>query len=78
MTRQFAVPAPGQPDVRRIRCTYRFAPTAELRALGDGDLWSFGIGLEEFFARALVLPGFSEVRRLALTPVALDISWTGI
>src|SRR3954469_16671889 len=34
MTRQFAVPAPGQPDVRQVNCTFRFKPTDRLRALG--------------------------------------------
>jgi hypothetical protein len=45
MTRQLAVPAPGQPILRRVHCTFRFAPTPELRAFGDADLDSFEIGL---------------------------------
>lgn len=75
MTRQLAVPAPGQPDLRQVCCTFKFTPTDELRALGEASLWSFELDLEEFFDRALALPGFAGVRTLGAAPVALEIAW---
>ena len=50
MTRQFAVPAPGQPDLRQIGCTFRFARP---RRCGHSTKSTFDIGLDKFFARAL-------------------------
>jgi hypothetical protein len=78
MLRQFAVPAPGQPDLRQVYCTFRFKPTDELRALGEDSLWSFGIELDAFFERAVAMPGFADTRRSGEKPIELDIGWTDV
>ena len=78
MTRQFAVPAPGQPDLRQINCTFRFKPTNQLRALGEDSLWSFELGLDAFFEQAVSMPGFASTRNSGETPVGLDIGWTDV
>jgi hypothetical protein len=78
MTRQFAVPAPGQPDLRQIYCTFRFKPTDELRALGEDSLWSVALELDAFFEQALAMPGFAGTRTSGETPVELDIGWTDV
>ena len=75
MTRQFAVPAPGRALLRQVLCTFRFAPTPELRALGDADLDSFEIGLRTFFEQALALPGFVYVRKHVVAPAELVVRW---
>lgn len=75
MTRQFAVPAPGQPLLRQVHCTFRFAPTPELRAFGDADLDSFEIGLPTFFEHALAMPGFAHIRNCSVTPAELVVRW---
>lgn len=73
MTRQLAVPAPGQPVLRQVRCTFRFPPTAEIRALGEADLDSFEIGVEAFFEQALAMPGFARIRACAVPPAELVV-----
>ena len=78
MTRQFAVPAPGQPDLRQVYCTFRFEPTDELRALSEDSLWSFEMELHAFFEQALAMPGFAGTRTSGETPVELDIGWTDV
>ena len=78
MTRQFAVPAPGQALLRQVHCTFRFAPTPELRALGDADIDSFEIGLHTFFEQALAMPGFAYIRKCAVTPAELVVRWNDV
>jgi hypothetical protein len=78
MTRQFAVPAPGQPDLRQVNCTFRFTPTDQLRALGEDSLWSFEMVLDAFFEQALAMHGFAGTRNSGETPVELDIGWTDV
>jgi hypothetical protein len=78
MTRQFAVPARGQPGLRQVRCTFRFTPTEELRALGDAELDPFEIGLDAFFEHALAMPGLAGVRDAGVAPAELEISCSDV
>jgi hypothetical protein len=78
MTRQFAIPAPGQPDLRQVSCTFKVIPTDQLCALGEASLWSFGIGLDAFVEQALAMPGFAGTRDSGATPVRLEIAWTDV
>ncbi|MBE2321078.1 hypothetical protein DVA67_034390 [Solirubrobacter sp. CPCC 204708] len=78
MTRQFAVPAPGQPVLRQVHCTFRFPPTDEIRSLGEADLDSFEIGLEAFFDQALEMPGFARIRECGVPPAELAVSWNDL
>ncbi len=80
MTRQFSfVDEDGEySHMAQLQCTFCFEPTAELRALGSDDLWSFGMPLDEFFENALVLPGFRGVRDLQPTPVRLVVDYSDV
>lgn len=58
LTRQFI--EAGDEDVMwQLRCTLHWTPSAETEALGSGDLWSFGMPLDDFFAEALALSGWA-------------------
>ncbi len=58
LTRQFI--GPGEDQVMwQLRCTMCWAPTPETDALGSGELWSFGLDLDQFFAQVRVLPGWA-------------------
>jgi hypothetical protein len=67
MTRQFIfADEDGEySHMAQLQCTFEFVPNDELRALGDDNLWSFDLTLDEFFERALALPGFRRVREPA-------------
>jgi hypothetical protein len=58
LTRQF-IEADDEYAMWQLRCTFRWTPSAETEALGSGDLWSFGMPLDDFFAEALALPGWA-------------------
>ena len=77
MTRQFSFyDEDGEYDhMAQLSCTFRFEPTDDLRALGEGNLWSFDMDLGTFFEHALAMPGFAGVRESGAVPVALDISF---
>ena len=77
MTRQFSfVEEDGEySHMTQLHCTFRYKPEEQLRALGDGNLWSFGVPLDDFFAQALALPGFHAVREADITPVRLVIDY---
>jgi hypothetical protein len=80
MTRQFSFyDEDGEYDhMAQLRCTFRFEPTDDLRALGEGNQWSFGMDLGTFFEQALAMPGFAGVRESNAVPVALDISYCDV
>jgi hypothetical protein len=77
LTRQFTfADEDGEYDhMAQLSCTFRFEMTDTLRALPGGDLWSFGMDLDAFFAAALALPGFAAVRESRAEPVELDIGY---
>jgi hypothetical protein len=58
LTRQF-IEADNEDVMWQLRCTLHWTPNAETEALGSGDLWSFGMPLDDFFAEALALPGWA-------------------
>ena len=62
----------------QLNCTFEYAVTDELRALGESNLWSFGLDLDEFFARALALPGFRGVREAGAVPARLDVDYSDV
>ena len=59
LTRQML--APGEEDSRmwQVSCTLRWDPNRETNALASGDLWSFGMTLDEFFGEVAALPGWA-------------------
>lgn len=58
LTRQF-IKADDEGVMWQLRCAFHWTPSAETEALGSGDLWSFGIPLDDFFAEAVALPGWA-------------------
>jgi hypothetical protein len=77
MTRQFTFyDEDGEYDhTSQLACTFRFPPSDDLRRIGAGDLWSFGVPLDEFFDQALQMPGFSAVLDAGLDPDSLVIEY---
>jgi hypothetical protein len=77
MTRQFSFYEDDEYDhMAQLHCTFRFEPTDALRALGERNLWSFDMPLDDFFEQALSLPGFAGVD--GLTPTRLDIGYSDV
>ena len=58
LTRQF-IEADDEDVMWQLHCTLHWTPDAETEALESGDLWSFGIPLDDFFVEALALPGWA-------------------
>ncbi|MFV2104490.1 hypothetical protein [Micromonospora sp. LOL_024] len=58
LTRQL-IEAADQEVIWQLRCTLHWTPSAETEALGYRVLWSFGMPLDDFFAKALSLPGWA-------------------
>jgi hypothetical protein len=51
-----------------------YIPTPEARAAGERNLWSFGLSLDEFFDKALALPGF----QYEAEPVGLKVWYSDV
>lgn len=74
LTRQFVFYDGDEYDhMAQLHCTFEYEPTAELQALGSGELWSFDMTLDAFFAQALAMEGFGAVR--GLKPRRLELSY---
>jgi hypothetical protein len=80
MTRQFSfTDEDGEySHMAQLHCTFEFEPTDALRALGDANLWSFDLALEEFFERALAMPGFRGIRDLDVAPLRLVVDYSDV
>jgi hypothetical protein len=80
MTRQFSfADEDGEySHMAQLQCTFQFEPTDELRALGDENLWSFELPLDEFFEQALAMPGFRGIRDLDVTPLRLVVDYNDV
>ena len=80
MTRQFSFEdEDGEySHMSQLECTFEFAAVEALRAIGNADLWSFGLALDAFFEQALAMPGFRVVRELGLDPLRLVIDYSEI
>jgi hypothetical protein len=57
----------------QLSCTFHFRPDDELRALGANSLWSGAGSNDEFFEKALELPGFSSPAVKNSTPLRLVV-----
>jgi hypothetical protein len=77
MVRQFAFDDDGgqYSHMTQLHCTFLFRPTHDVRALGADNLWSFGLTRDEFFARALALPGFRGIADTEEVPLALVVEY---
>jgi hypothetical protein len=73
LTRQF-IEADDEDVMWQLHCTLHWTPTAETEALGSGVLWSFGMPLDDFFAEALVLPGWAWALAGVQAPQHLTIN----
>ena len=43
----------------QVSCSFQWAASAETDALMSGEMWSFGMSSEDFFAQAMALPGWA-------------------
>ena len=59
LTRQFTDAGDADAPTWQLSCTLYWTPRAETEVLASGHLWSFGTTLDEFFAEAVVLPGWA-------------------
>jgi hypothetical protein len=77
MTRQFSfADDDGEySHMTQLQCTFQFAVTDELRALGEDNLWSFDLTLDTFFEKSLAMPGFRGVRDLGVDPLRVVIEY---
>jgi hypothetical protein len=76
LTRQFAfVDEDGEySHMAQLHCEFLYIPTPEARAAGERNLWSFGRSLDEFFDKALALPGF----QYEAEPVGLKVWYSDV
>jgi hypothetical protein len=58
----------------QLQCTFYFTSTDSLRALGSGNVWSSEVGLDNFWERALELPGF----RVTEVPTSLELRYNEV
>jgi hypothetical protein len=72
LTRQFiyVLDDGEQGWMAQLRCAFLYEPTPALRDLGDGNLWSMDLALDEFAAQVRAMPGF----QVADEPLRLEIS----
>lgn len=77
MTRQFifADESGDYDHMAQLHCSFHFKPSDELRALGEANLWSFGMALGDFFDEALAMPGFAGVRASGARPKRLVVEY---
>jgi len=59
LTRQFLDSGDQDALMWQLSCTLHWDPSPETEALASGNLWSFGMTLDAFFAEAVALPGWA-------------------
>ena len=59
LTRQLLAAGEAGTRMWQLSCTLHWDPNRETNALASGDLWSFGMTLEEFFGEVAALPGWA-------------------
>lgn len=77
LTRQF-IEVDDEDVMWQLRCTFHWSPSAATEALGSGDLWSFGMPLDDFFDEALALPGWAWALAGVQAPQHLTIEFEQI
>jgi len=75
LTRQFVGQREQDPSLWQLSCTVHWDPTPETADLAPGNLWSFGMSLDDFFAQATALPGWALAFKGAATPRDVEISF---
>ncbi|MEV6270916.1 hypothetical protein AB0L64_27385 [Kribbella sp. NPDC051936] len=73
LTRQFVGQLQEDPPLWQLSCTIHWDPTPETAALAQGNLWSFGVSLDDFFAQAAALPGWAWALGGRASPRDLEI-----
>lgn len=74
LTRQLTSVAEQDPEMWQLSCTLRWDPTDETNALGSGNVWSFGKSWDEFFTKAMNLPGWEWALKTK-QPATLDVAF---
>lgn len=59
LTRQLIEAGEDDGAIWQLSCTLYWEATSETDALASGELWSFGLAIDTFFARTSQLPGWS-------------------
>lgn len=67
-------PRDGDAQLGQLGCTFHWEPNPHTKELGSGKLWSFGKGLDDFFAEAMALPGWAWALTAPTAPKDLEIT----
>lgn len=77
LTRQFIEPG-ADGEGWQLRCAMFWPVTSETDALGSGELWSFGLDLDDFFAQVRFLPGWAWALRPEATVPDFEVCFDQI
>ena len=77
LTRQF-MQSGNDARLWQLECTVYYAPSMANRALASGELWSFGMTLDEFFDHAAALPGWAWSLAGAEEPRKLVVAFSEV
>lgn len=75
LTRQLLAVGQVDPPMWQLSCTLHWDPNPETTALASGDLWSFGMTLDEFFGEVAALPGWAWALTGSQAPRDLAITF---
>ena len=73
LSRQF-IEAGDDGSIWQLSCTLYWDPTPDTTALGSGSLWSFGTSPEDFFSKAVLLPGWKWALGSSQRPNSRDVT----
>lgn len=74
LTRQFMGQEEEDPCIFQVRTSFSWPSTPETRALGNDDLWSFQMELDDFFRQAEALPGWVWALNTDTAPATTEFS----
>lgn len=72
LTRQF-IKRGEDPPIWQLSCTLEWSPSPETNAIGSGELWSFGLDLEDFFSEVVRLEGFQWAMTTPRPPQSITL-----
>jgi hypothetical protein len=74
LTRQLIEAGDEDAPFWQLQCTLYWDRTPATDALAHGNLWSFGMSIDEFFAQAINLPGWAFALRGSQAPRELVVT----
>jgi hypothetical protein len=78
LTRQFREAGDEDTPMWQLSCALHWNPRPETEALASGNLWSFGMTLDAFFAETVALPGWAWALGDSQAPQNLHIAFEQI